>query len=54
MCEYCDGMSEEDMQEEGLRMYICDSDQLVVEDEAGNIVSHTTINYCPVCGEYLV
>lgn len=55
MCEYCEWQLDQvNMQEEGLPMYVCNSDQLVVEDEDGNVVSHATINFCPMCGEMLV
>lgn len=59
MCEYCEwqqrGEDEAHMQESGpLKMMICNSDQLVVEDEQGEVYSSATINYCPMCGEPLM
>lgn len=58
MCEYCqwqqDGEGTAFMQEGGKPMYMCNGDQLAVEDSNGNAVSHATINYCPMCGEPLM
>lgn len=57
MCEYCEWQRDAEemvtLQEGGLTMYVCNGDQLVVENDDENVMSHATINYCPMCGESL-
>ncbi len=48
------GEDEAHLQEEGpLKMLICNTDQLIVEDEQGELYAHATISFCPMCGEML-
>lgn len=59
MCEYCEwqqnGEDEAHLQEGGpLKMLICNTDQLVVEDEQGELYAHATISFCPMCGRNLM
>lgn len=57
MCEYCEWQRNADeeasIQEDGCNMLICNGNQLIVEDADENVISHTTISFCPMCGEML-